>query len=115
MKKTILFLLYLLFSLLVPSCAAPITYDQLSEEAARTGDTTEIEKFEERADKANIFFEQKYLCMESKDYFWLCLHGKASHVSMRTDISVEGRIRAWRKERFASCGCAKRGSLRNLF
>ncbi len=117
MKKTLLVLLWLLLSLILPACAPLVTYEELSAEAELTGDKTKLEKFEDRADKAAIHFEHKAICEQNRNTAWHCSHGTPvkERRKNRPPKSIEVTVRDYRKEKFARCGCVSREALRDAF
>ena len=117
MKKTLLIIFWLLLSLIMPACSlAPrVTYEQLSLEAELTGDTTKLDKFEAKADKAALFFEHKRLCLLEHKSLWFCPHGMASKRHGRKEPTIEQLIRMHRIEKDARCGCVTNAQMHEVF
>lgn len=117
MKKAILFILWLIMSLIMPACATNdglTKYEQLEAEAKITGDNSKLDRFEREAEKAIQFFDYKRECMSSKGTVWYCSNGAASSQS-KNKIPTTGRIiKDYRKEKFAACGCATAREIREI-
>ena len=106
MKKTILIVLYLLLSLIMPGCATT-GYDEVEAEAVITGDTTKLDRLDRTAERATEYYRRRTKCIKSGDMTWMC-RGSETRLTKRGNIegeTIDGLLRRYRHDRFASCGC----------
>lgn len=120
MKKPLLVLLWLLLALILPSCQPHMTYEEMTdahEVAVTPKEKAELEKrietFERDAERAQLFYENKYACEASGEHAWFCTHRGAQRHERPVE-SIDDLVREYRRERH-DCGCARRDSLRDLF
>lgn len=108
-KSGILFLLYLLLSLLL-GCAPYQTYDELEAEAKVTGDNSKLEKRDALAEVANEYFANKRRCMQAQGLAWVCtsVYGAANPDPRREKPvkDIDDLLKRYRRERGNGCGCA---------
>ena len=99
-KKTILILLYLLLSILLPACGAmpPVSdhYERLHIKAEQTGDWTKVTRYLEDEEKAKVWAQYKADCTRSGRILRCKING--------TRIRARDPVLIYRKER-NMCKC----------
>lgn len=109
MMKKLLILLLLLFSLL--GCQSNYqTYEEMSDEAEITGDHTKEEAFEEKAKRAEKFFEWRESCIAQSDLVWACSVPLSKHRPIK---DIDAMVREHRRLKY-ECKCMTRDSLRRM-
>lgn len=136
MKKALLVLLYLLFSLLAGCETVPFQYDALDAErtqarvevmttAGKTDEQIEADKKRfEKADNRLTLYEDtvigaqrhyllRLICRQSTEYIWAC-SGKENYNDRRPPETKDALVRVYRHDRHI-CGCRERGTVINIF
>ena len=118
MKKAILFILWLLISLVLPACATDglTRYDRIEAKAAITGDNSKLEAYEKKIERAGMWFEHKSECTKTAGQLWFCPRGAAAKDRRRNrkPISTDTLVRDYDQERWASCGCITASQMRDI-
>ncbi len=120
MKKIILFVLYVLFSLAACAPTAPFTYDGLEgeiEAAKAEGDPKRIEKAEQRLDKfekvaqrAAAHYENRAACVANHNYRWVC-RGQERFNPEKPPRDTDELVRIYRRD---DCGCMSEEAVRDM-
>jgi hypothetical protein len=85
------------------ACASPTTYQQLNEEAERTGDYSKVEAFEETVDKATMYYAYKDLCLADYNHLWYCT-APVSRRRIPKNETIDQFVRRYKREHL-SCNC----------
>ena len=114
MLKTVLILLTVF---VLQACAPIMTYEEVEEEAIRTGDHTKLEKYEKRIKKAYAHLHNKTNCKEY-GLIWACSAGPGAKERNRRKrngpITVAEVLTIYREDRFARCGCVTQEQMREM-
>ncbi len=100
MKKTLL-LLWLLLSLILPACQPYMTYEEIEADAKITGDTTRLDKFEDRVVEMEAYYTNKARCFMSRQHLWSCDNFRDTR---RNPKNLDEQMKLYIREHL-HCGC----------